>query len=187
MKVDNEQLSALIDNEIVDHQVIEKELLDKLLTDQAQQAQFSRYHLIGDVMREEVSESFVNIEISQKVMDEIKKQSPPAQVTRLNTSVNKIKPKEKNNIISFAKRFGQYAVAASVAGVVVVTSLVTSKPALENSNSGLEVLNTVPFGGAVAPVSLQATHKQPKEVMKKHNERLEALLKDHQLQLQTQP
>lgn len=181
MKENNEQLSAIIDHELVDEQ-----LLDELIADELQQAQFSRYHLIGDVMRGEVSEQFINVDVSQKVIAEINKQSPSAQVTRLDTSTNKSKTQEKGNIISFAKRFSQYAIAASVAGVVVVTSLVASKPAVEN-NSGLEVLNTVPFGGAVAPVSLQATHKQSKQAAKKHNERLEALLKDHQLQLQTQP
>lgn len=182
MKVDNEQLSAIIDNEVVDEQ-----LLDELLADDLQQAKFARYHLIGDVMRNEVTDQYINIDVSQTVMAEITKESQPQQVTRLDTSINKTKSPKTNNIISFAKRFGQYAVAASVAGVVVVTSLVVSKPAVENSNSGLEVLNTVPFGGAVTPVSLQATRNQSKEAVKKHNERLDALLKDHQLQLQTQP
>ena len=49
------------------------------------------------------------------------------------------------------------------------------------------VLNTVPFGGAAAPVSLQATQAESENDIKERNERLEALLKDHQLQLQTQP
>ena len=188
MKVKSEQLSALIDNEIVDHEVVDEQLLDELIADELQQAKFSRYHLIGDVIRGEVSEPFINIDVSQKVMAEIKEQSPSAKVMRLDTSVNKVQSPENSNIISFVKRFGQYAVAASVAGVVVVATLVTSPPAIENSDAGLEVLNTVPFGGAVAPVSLQATkYKQSKQAIKEHNERLEALLKDHQLQLQTQP
>lgn len=182
MKADNEQLSALIDNEVVDEQ-----LLDELITNEMQQAKFSRYYLIGDVMRDEVAEPLLNIDVSQKVMAEIKAQAPLAKVTRLDTSVNKTQSQENSNIISFAKRFGQYAIAASVAGVVVVTALMTSPSVVENSNSGLEVLNTVPLGGAVAPVSLQATHTQSKQMVKEHNERLEALLKDHQLQLQMQP
>ncbi len=182
MKENNEQLSA-----IIDHEVVDKQLLDELIANEAQQAQFSRYHLIGDVMRGEAADQFLNIDISQKVMAEINRQPRSAQVSTLDTSVNTTEAQKDSNIISFVKRFSQYAIAASVAGVVVLTSLVTSQPAVENSNRGLEVLNTVPFGGAVAPVSLQATHKQSKQAMKEHNERLEALLKDHQLQLQTQP
>ena len=184
MKADNEQLSALIDNEVVD-----EPLLDELIANELQQAKFSRYHLIGDVMRGEVADQSLNIDITQKVMAEIKEQAPLAKVTRLDTSVNKNQSPEKSNIISFVKRFGQYAIAASVAGVVVMTTLMTSSPVVENSDSELEVLNTVPFGGAVTPVSLQATqtNKQSKQMIKEHNERLEALLKDHQLQLQIQP
>ena len=184
MKVNNEQLSAIIDNEIVDEQ-----LLDELITNELQQAKFSRYHLIGDVMRGEGSDQCINIDVSQKVMAEIEEQLPLAEVTRLDTSVNKAKSQENNKIIPFVKRFGQYAVAASVAGIVVVTTLVTSPSVsvVENSNSGLEVLDTVPFGGQVTPVSLQATHKPSKQAIKERSERLEALLKDHQLQLQTQP
>ena len=49
------------------------------------------------------------------------------------------------------------------------------------------VLSTVPFGGAAAPVSLQVAPSNTKTEIKEQNERLEALLKDHQLQLQTQP
>jgi len=182
MKVDNEKLSALIDNEVVD-----EALLDKLITNELQQAKFSRYQLIGDVMRSEVGEPFLNCDISQKVMAEIKEQSSPEKITRLDTSADKVQSPENSNIISFVKRFGQYAIAASVAGVVVVTSLVTSPSVVESGDGTLEVLNTVPFGGSVAPVSLQAAHKQSKKVAKEHNERLEALLKDHQLQLQIQP
>lgn len=182
MKADNEQLSALIDNEVVD-----EPLLGELIANEMQQAKFSRYHLIGDVMRDEVAEPLLTIDISEKVMAEIKEQPPLAAVTRLDTSVNKTQPQKNSNIISFAKRFGQYAIAASVAGVVVMTTLMTSPSVVENSDNGLEVLNTVPLGGAVAPVSLQATQTQSKQAIKERNDRLEALLKDHQLQLQMQP
>jgi len=181
MKLDDEQLSAIIDNEIVDTQ-----LLEQLLSDKAQQAKFSRYHLIGDVMRGELCEKAINIDISRQVMAEIEKQSPSFPDTGVANTADKSQLQKKSNILSFAARFGQYAVAASVAGVVVVSSLMFSGPAVESSR-GIEVLNTVPFGGAVAPVSLQAKYKQSKEAVKKHNERLEALLKDHQLQLQMQP
>lgn len=186
MKENNEQLSAIIDNEIVDHEVVDKKLLDELIADEQQQALFSRYQLIGDVMRGDLADQAVNIDISQQVMAELNQESS-AKVLPFEACANKPVKLKDNNVLSFVKRFGQYAIAASVAGVVVLTTLVTSQSGTENSNGGLEVLNTVPFGGAVAPVSLQATPLQSKRAIKAHNERLDALLKDHQLQLQTQP
>lgn len=185
MKENNEQLSALIDNEIVDHDVIDERLLAELIADEQQQSLFSRYQLIGDVMRGDLVDQAVNIDISEQVMADIN-QELSVKVLPFASCANKPAKSNSINVIPFFKRFGQYAIAASVAGVVVLTSLVTSQSVTEN-NSGIEVLNTVPFGGAVAPVSLQATPLQSKQAIKAHNERLEALLKDHQLQLQTQP
>lgn len=178
MKEINEQLSSLIDNEN-----IESTALDALIHDQEQQDVFSRYQLIGDVMR---NEAVLNIDISDQVMAEIATQSEQQAIAPINVpSVNE-KPKPKSNVVSFIKNFGQYAIAASVAGVVVMTSFLTSQPTSE-TNSGVEVLNTVPFGGGVSPVSLQANQEQTKQALQERHERIEALLKDHQLQLQTQP
>jgi len=171
----NKELSGLIDNEN-----IESKSLDALINNKEQQDTFSRYQLIGDVMRNETA---INIDISELVMAEIAEQPVLASVTKLNVESAQ-QPKVESNVISFVKRFGQYAIAASVAGVVVMTSFITSQPALENS--GIEVLNTVPFGGGASPVSLQATKVQTQQALQDRHERLEALLKDHQLQLQVQ-
>jgi len=171
----NEELSSLIDNEN-----IESKSLDALINNKEQQDTFSRYQLIGDVMRNEAP---INIDISDLVMAEISEQPVSASVTTLKTEPVQ-QPKTENNVISFVKRFGQYAIAASVAGVVVMTSFITSQPSVENS--GIEVLNTVPFGGSVSPVSLQANKVQTQQAIQDRHERLEALLKDHQLQLQVQ-
>jgi len=175
MKEINEQLSSLIDNES-----IESKSLDALINDKQQQAIFSRYQLIGDVMR---NESALQIDISKQVMTELSEQPVLATLTPIETD-DAIQNKPESNVIAFVKRFGQYAIAASVAGVVVMTSFITSQPTVENS--GIEVLNTVPFGGGVSPVSLQASQKQSKQALQDRHERLEALLKDHQLQLQVQ-
>ncbi|MFT6927230.1 MAG: sigma-E factor negative regulatory protein RseA [Psychromonas sp.] len=181
MKDVNEQLSAIVDNEF-----IEQKLIDELLINKDKQDQFCRYNLIGEVMRGDVTDQFVNFDISQQVMAEIKKQPDTAPVVELGAINETVAQASENNVISFFKRFGQYAIAASVAGVVVLASLVTSEPTFENNGAGLEVLKTVPMGGA-NPVSLQATKKQSQQDVKEHNARLDALLNDHQLQLQTQP
>jgi len=181
MKDVNEQLSAIVDNEFID-----QKLIDDLLINKDKQDQFCRYHLIGEVMRDEVKDQFVNFDISQQIMAEIQKQPITAPVEELSARTEAATPPSENNVVSFVKRFGQYAIAASVAGVVVLASLVTSGPSVENNGVGLEVLKTVPMGAA-NPVSLQANKKQSQQEIKEHNERLEALLNDHQLQLQTQP
>ena len=180
MKEMNKQISAMIDDQLVD-----ETSLDELLDNEECQATFSRYHLIGDVMRDEVSEQLLNIDISEQIMAKLEVQPISAPLAVVDTSLIKTE-QPANNVLSFAKRFGQYAIAASVAGVVVVSSLMTSQPMVENNSNGLEVLKTVPFGGAT-PVSLQATQKQSQQAVKDRNERLDALLKDHQLQLQIQP
>lgn len=173
MKDINESLSSLLDNENV-----ESESLDTLINSQQQQATFSRYQLIGDVMRNETA---MEIDISAQVMAKIAEQPTLETVSTLKAANDSQAP---SNVVSFVKRFGQYAIAASVAGVVVMTSFITSQPNVQDTS--IEVLNTVPFGGSVTPVSLQANQAQTQKALQERHERLEALLKDHQLQLQIQ-
>lgn len=176
MKQYSQKLSSVIDNELDD-----KIVIDHMMEDLVLQKQFSRYQLIGDVMREEANGFDLCIDITDGVMGAIANEQLTLDVLPFPKQVKL----ESANVVPFMKRFGQYAIAASVAGVVVVSSL------MFNQNSAIDssftpVLSTIPFGGA-APVSLQASPTQSKNEMKERNERLEALLKDHQLQLQTQP
>ncbi|AGH80027.1 anti sigma-E protein, RseA [Psychromonas sp. CNPT3] len=172
----NEQLSALIDNEL-DNQ----KTLDSLLQNTEQQDTFSRYHLIGDIMRAETPDILLDIDISAQVLEQIKSQGDWVDMTPESLPTPK-----KNNVLKFTKRFGQYAIAASVAGVVVLTSFMTSQTNTE-TDTGLEILSTVPFGGSASPVSLMAEPRISKEMVQERNEHLEALLKDHQLQIQIEP
>lgn len=176
MKEYSQQLSSVIDNEFDDEMAIES-----MISDLALQKQFSRYQLIGDVMREEINGFDFSVDITDSVMAAIANEQLTSDVVPFSKQV-----KLESNIVPFMKRFGQYAIAASVAGVVVVSSLMFSQNSQMDS-SFTPVLSTIPFGGAAAPVSLQTSPTQSKNEMKERNERLEALLKDHQLQLQTQP
>lgn len=174
MKEYSQNLSSFIDNESGD-----EEIINKVLEDVELQQQFSRYQLIGDVLRDESNGLDLRMDITDNVMAAILNEKQDDNVITLS------KP-EKKNVIPFMKRFGQYAIAASVAGVVVVSSLMINQEK-STDPSVAPVLNTVPFGGTAAPVSLQATPAQTQNDIKERNERLDALLKDHQLQLQTQP
>lgn len=174
MKEYSQDLSAFIDNEL------ENDIVNDILDDMELQQQFSRYHLMGDVVRDEVNDLALNIDVTNSVMSAI------ADEVRFNNVVPLVaSERSENNVTSLMKRFGQYAIAASVAGVVVVSSLVMNQNSVTDS-SVTPVLNTIPFGAA-APVSLQTSPVETKSEMKERNERIEALLKDHQLQLQTQP
>jgi len=176
MKEYSQDISSLIDNESDD-----KMIVDYILGDIVLQEQFSRYQLMGDIMRDESEGLDLRIDITDSVMAAIMNESQDAKITPVVT-VEKI----ETNVVPFMKRFGQYAIAASVAGVVVVSSLMINQNSVTDP-SVTPVLNTVPFGGTAAPVSLQATPSQTKKDIKERNEHLEALLKDHQLQLQVQP
>ncbi|WP_413691825.1 sigma-E factor negative regulatory protein [Psychromonas sp. KJ10-2] len=176
MKEYSQDLSSLIDNEFDD-----QEIIDTVLEDVELQQQFSRYQLIGDVLREESDGLDLRVDVTDSVMAAIANEVQQDNVVPLVTP-----DKQETNVVPFMKRFGQYAIAASVAGVVVVSSLVVNQDNATDASS-TPVLNTVPFGGAAAPVSLQATPAQTESDIKERNERLEALVKDHQLQLQTKP
>ena len=177
MKEYSQDLSSLMDNELGD-----KEVINTILDDTVLQKQFSRYQLIGDVLRDESNGLDLRMDITDSVMAAIANEKQDDYVAPLATAPEP----EKSNVVPFMKRFGQYAIAASVAGVVVVSSLMVNQGS-STDPSVAPVLNTVPFGGAAAPVSLQATPLQSENEIKERNERVEALLKDHQLQLQTQP
>lgn len=168
MKDYSEKLSSLIDNELDDAQ-----MLDDLVNDQELQQQFSRYQMIGDAMRDEVKDDLLHIDVTDNVMAAIA-QETPQQVDQAPA---------KSNVVPFMKRFGQYAIAASVAGIAVMGSIMLNNDAANRDNP---VLNTVPLGAA-APVSLEAQNPQTEQELKEQQERLEALLKDHQLQLERQP
>jgi len=178
MKLNNEELSAIVDDEAVN-----EALIDQLIIDQKEQATFSRYHLIGEAIRNDADAPFIHLDISQQVMDGISSEQEFKNVENVDFLVKN----EKNNVISLVKRFGQYAIAASVAGIVVVATTVNSPQTESTKSSPIEVLNTVPFGGSASPVSLEASKKQSEEFLKERYDRFDALLKDHQLQLQTQP
>ena len=176
MKKHSQDLSSLMDNELDD-----KMLINEILDDAELQQQFSRYQLMGDIIRNDGNDFDLRLDITDSVMAAIANEKVEQNIVPL-----KAKAKPQTNVISFMKRFGQYAVAASVAGVVVVSSLMTNQSAITESNT-TPVLSTVPFTGSAAPVSLQVGPSKTKSAIKEHNERLEALLKDHQLQLQIQP
>ena len=171
----NEKLSAFIDSELA-----EDGFLSDLIKDEEMVAQFSRYHLIGDVMRGD--SAVMNIDISSAVMSAL--DNEPTVMAPSAAAKTDVKPAAVNNVVPLFKKVGQYAIAASVAASVVIGVQVNT--AQQDSLTPAPVLDTVPFVGVAEPVSLQAqpmnsdklTEQQDLEQRRKIN----AFLQEHKLQ-----
>lgn len=171
----NEKLSAFIDGELKDESLLASLVKDEDLADQ-----FSRYQLIGDVMRDDVPAE-MNFDIASNVMAALDDE-PTVMAPQLKTASNKITLKD--NVVPLFKKVGQYAIAASVAASVVVG--VQLNTAQQDNLTPAPVLDTVPFIGGAEPVSLQAEQKDPdtltEEQVLEQRRKINAFLQDHQLQ-----
>jgi sigma-E factor negative regulatory protein RseA len=107
----NEQVSALLDNELSDKEA--SSVLAKISQDQELRQKWERYHMIGDVMRGEVV-SIDAGEISERVKEQID----------LEPAIISIPKKEKNRSwkSNWVKPAAGAALAASVATVVVLNA-----------------------------------------------------------------
>ncbi len=107
----NEQVSALLDNELSDQEAYS--VLAKISQDQELRQKWERYHLIGDVMHGEV----VNIGVD-KISERVKKQ------IELEPAIISIPQKSKATLWkkSWIKPAAGAALAASVASVVVLNA-----------------------------------------------------------------
>ncbi|BBT65244.1 RseA family anti-sigma factor [Aeromonas caviae] len=180
-----EQLSALMDGDLS-----EIEVLNELGTDPALQDTWSRYHLIGDAMRGDLPVN-LQLDLSDSIMLALEDEpailaSKPAQ-----PAAPQVQPAGK--VIPFVRRFGQqvgqYAIAASVAAAVIFgVQQYQGKDGVPTS----PVLNTIPVGGSAAPVSVHYPQDGSRtgvrqqglseQQMQEQRERINAFLRDHQLQ-----
>ena len=171
-----ESVSSLIDNEHLSDEAIEQALNEHELTDT-----WSRYHLIGDVMRDEVSDDIdidMSASIAQAIADEPTILAPKKAAG--------FKEVMKAQVIKLAKPFGQVAIAASAAGLMVVG--VQQNVANNDVIAPNQVVKTTPLGGFAEPVSLNfknsadKRNEQEKSIVEQQR-RFQALLHDHHQQL----
>ncbi|WP_434665654.1 sigma-E factor negative regulatory protein [Aeromonas sp. NJAU223] len=180
-----EQISALMDGDLSEIKV-----LNELGTDPSMQDTWSRYHLIGDAMRGDLPVN-LQLDLSDSIMlaleDEPTILAPvpaPSTVTEVKTGA-KVIPL----IRRFGQQVGQYAIAASVAAAVIFG---VQQYQGQDGVPSNPVLNTIPVGGSAAPVSVhypqegnRATARQQglnEQQMQEQRERVNAFLRDHQLQ-----
>ncbi len=189
-----ESISALLDDE-VNHAELDEALQNT--SDNSQQADvFSRYSLIGDVLRNEqileTDQSFAaNIQaaianVEQDVVEPEQSQAPEnASVVNISSHANwrsKVADKVKTFSQSASGRnSAQFAIAASVA-LVAVFGVSNMSPT--DSQYSAPVAQTTPLVDGVAPVSAASGGVQQKASANQITQsRINALIADHQQQL----
>ena len=144
----NENLSAFMDNEEFDFNVIKK-----LKQDTKTQEKWQYYHVIGDIMR---GDAPLNIQwgVASKVRAMVDLEST--------YNIGQLPERKRQALtINWFVQSGQIAIAACVSLLVIFGIQEHNNSAGEKEfqpslPEQLPVLQTIPFSGAVKPVSLQA-------------------------------
>lgn len=164
---------------LVDSYQVNDELFDEIVKDSHLSDTWDRYHLIGDAIRDEVPDS-INIDLSQNIANAI------ADEPTILAPVAKVKFTEtvKAKVIQLAKPFGQVAIAASAAGLMIFN--VQQNVADNETFTPNQIVQMNPLGGVAEPVSLnyQTPNKaSQKQAFVEQQRRFQALLQDHQQQI----
>jgi sigma-E factor negative regulatory protein RseA len=135
---------------------------------------------MGDVMRGETSD-VINFDLSSQIATAI---ADEPTILAPNTSSNLV-GKLKAKVVQFAKPFGQMAIAASAAGLMVM-GVQQNSADTDALLPASQVVKTMPFGGVAEPVSLnfqQTSRSSEKQAFVEQQRRFQALLSDHQQQV----
>ncbi|MBL1376892.1 sigma-E factor negative regulatory protein [Zobellella iuensis] len=173
-----EHISALVDGEIQD-----KVLLERLGRDSELAETFGRYHLYGDVMRNELP-NYLQLDLSDRIAAALEQEAAilatPAPDTGERRQAKVLRPLF-GRVAPLARQLGQFAVAASVSAAVIFGVQQYSQ-----NDPQAPVLNTVPLSGGAAPVSLnyQADSREVlnEQALLEQQRKIHALLMDHELQ-----
>ncbi|MDN3608188.1 RseA family anti-sigma factor [Vibrio ostreicida] len=186
---DKEKLSALMDGELVDKALITEIEQDGLAT-------WNHFHLIGDVMRGEAPER-LEWNIAQNVALALEDEPVHSTFTVDNIVDISEQPLESQPVPSRARRhlpvwltqFGQVAVAACVSlAVILGVQQYGGSESGQPATDQLPVLQTIPFSGSAAPVSLTRSSVEQASPASEANlqgqrRHINALLQDYELQL----
>ncbi len=185
-----EQISALMDGDLSD-----AEVLNELEMDSDLQDTWGRYHLIGDAMRGDLPVN-LQLDLSDSIMAALEDEptilapKPVEAAPVLQPAVAPVKTDA--NVVPLYRRvgqqLGQYAIAASVAAAVIFG---VQQYQGQDGVPANPVLNTIPIGGSAAPVSVHYPQQDgararqqglTEQQMQEQRERINAFLRDHQLQ-----
>ncbi len=180
-----ESISSLVDNYRAPEQSSEQ-AIDDMLKDEHLSATWQQYHLIGDVIRDEIPQTLqldLSAKIAEAIADEPSILAPKA--------VNKASNRQggfKAKVVQLIKPVGQLAIAASAAGLMILgvqQNTVDTNEVITPS----QVVQTKPLAGFANPVSFNyqqntQSHKQAAiEQRIAQQRRFQALLSDHQQQV----
>ncbi|MFT5756614.1 MAG: sigma-E factor negative regulatory protein RseA [Alteromonadaceae bacterium] len=178
-----ETVSSCVDNYQQNDETFD-EAFDSISKDSHLSSAWERYHLMGDIMRNDapVAMQFdLSAQIAAAIDSEPTVLAPKASATKTKSFINEL----KGRVIQFAKPFGQLAIAASAAGIMV---LGVQQNNMVNNDITVpqQVIQTNPFGGVAEPVSFnyqQAERKLQKQAYIQQQIRFQALLADHHQQV----
>jgi sigma-E factor negative regulatory protein RseA len=169
-----ETVSSLLDN----YRESDKDILVDTIKDQQMSDVWERYHLIGDVLRGDTAETF-DLDLSTNIAEAIAEEPTvlaPKKVT--------VGERFKSTVIQLSKPFGQIAIAASAATLMIVG--VQQNNVQNEMVIPTQVVQTTPLLGVASPVSYN--FEQPSKISQQQayieqQRRLKALLSDHNQQL----
>lgn len=153
---------------------------DDIINDEHLSTTWDRYHLIGDVLRNDTPD-VLQLDLSAEIAKAIA--AEPTVLAPKATNVFMLKLKAK--VVEFAKPVGQLAIAASAAGLMV---LGVQSNVAQNNETILpsQIVKTIPMAGIAEPVSLnfqEPDRASQKQAFIDQQRRFHALLSDHQQQI----
>ena len=178
-----ETLSSVIDNYPVSDPT-SKETIDEILKDESLVNTWENYHLIGDVMRNDIAPT-LTFDLSAQIASAI---AAEPTVLAPNPQQGEGTTRFKAKIIQLMKPVGQLAIAASAAGLMIMGVQHNTTDTNEIIMPS-QIVQTKPLGGFANPVSFnyqQDTKSQQQMVLEQRIEqqrRFQALLSDHQQQI----
>lgn len=182
-----ETISSLVDNyRVADQKSVQA--IDDILKDEHLSNTWQSYHLIGDVIRDEIPPTLqldLSAQIASAIADE-----PTIIAPHLTTkeASNQNATGLKAKVIQLFKPVGQLAIAASAAGLMII-GVQQNTADINEVIMPSQIVQTKPLGGFANPVSFnyqQNTKSQQQAALEQRIEqqrRFQALLSDHQQQI----
>ena len=179
-----ETISSVVDNYRSNDQASEQ-IIDEMLKDEDLANTWQNYHLIGDVLRNEIPQT-LQLDLSSQIASAI---ADEPTVLAPSTSKETIPSGFKAKVIQLMKPVGQLAIAASAAGLMIIGVQQNTADTNEIITPS-QIVQTKPLGGFANPVSFnypqQDTKSQQKAALEQKIEqqrRFQALISDHQQQI----
>jgi len=178
-----ETISSIVDNYRVPNQESEQTIND-MLKDEDLANTWQNYHLIGDVMRDEIPKT-LQLDLSEQIAAAIAEE-PTVLAPKI--SITKPTGRIKAKVIEFIKPVGQLAIAASAAGLMIL-GVQQNSADIDEVIMPSQIVQTKPLGGFANPVSFnyqQNSKSQQQAALQEKIEqqrRFQALLSDHEQQV----